>query len=238
MNERPENREQSLGQVIQTEKLADLGRLAVGIAHEINNPLAIIAYAMELLRRDGGLTPFQVEMAERIESEVERLKSLTGGLLSFSSNREGCRRLVALNDLVDEVLRLVRFELQRQAVQLEIELGELPLVSADPGKLKQVVINLVMNAAQALRGEGTVTLRTRCGSEGAVELEVSDTGPGIPAELREKIFTPFFTTKPEGEGTGLGLYLCRNIVMEHGGEIFVESVPGNGATFRVRLPVQ
>jgi len=238
MQERTDNPRNALDQVIQTEKLADLGRLAVGIAHEINNPLAIIAYAMELLQRDGGLTPFQVEMAERIESEIERLKSLTGGLLSFSSNREGCRRLVALNDLVEEVLRLVRFELQRQAIQLETEFDELPLVSADPGKLKQVVINLVMNAAQAMQGEGTVTLRTRRDSEGAVELEVSDTGPGIPVELHEDIFTPFFTTKAEGEGTGLGLYLCRTIAREHGGDIVIGSSPTGGAAFRVRLPVE
>jgi signal transduction histidine kinase len=103
--------------------------------------------------------------------------------------------------------------------------------------LKQVVINLIMNAVQALGGKGTITLRTAgCGN--MVELSVGDTGPGIPTELLTGIFDPFFTTKPEGEGTGLGLYLCRTIVREHGGEISVESEPGSGATFRVRLPAQ
>lgn len=219
------------------EKLAELGRLTAGIAHEIRNPLAIIGYALELLCRDGGMTPFQVEMAEKIEMEIERLRTLTDGLLSFSSGREGCRRLVSLNDLLEEVLRLIRFELQRQAVALETELTELPLVSADPNQLKQVVINLIMNAVQALDGKGTITLSTaRCGD--LVELAVGDTGPGIPAELLASIFDPFFTTKPEGEGTGLGLYLCRTIVREHGGEILVESKPGCGANFRVRLPAQ
>jgi len=231
------NQQKLFDQALQREKLAELGRLVAGIAHEINNPLAIIAYAMELLRREGELLPFQAEMADKIELEVERLKALTGGLLAFSSAREGHRRLVVLNDLVDEVLRLVRYDLQRQGVQLETEFAALPLIPADTGKLKQVVINLVMNAAQAIAGEGTVTLRTRRLGEGAIELSVSDTGPGIAEELHESIFDPFFTTKPEGEGTGLGLYLCRNIVMEHDGAILLESSPGKGAIFRVQLPV-
>lgn len=218
------------------EKLAELGRLTAGIAHEIRNPLSIIGYALELLCRDGELTEFQREMAEKIEMEIERLNTLTNGLLSFSSAREGHLRLVALNDLIEEILRLVRFELQRQAILLETEFAELPLVEADPNKLKQVVINLLMNAAQAMHGEGRIVLRTAlCDNE--VELAVSDTGPGVPADLLENIFNPFFTTRPEGEGTGLGLYLCRNIVREHGGEIIVESLPGEGATFRVRLPI-
>ena len=231
------NQQKLFDQALQREKLAELGRLVAGIAHEINNPLAIIAYAMELLRREGELLPFQVEMADKIELEVERLRTLTGGLLALSSSREGHRRLVVLNDLADEVLHLVRFELQRQGIGLETEFAELPLIQADTGKLKQVVINLVMNAAQAIAGAGTVTLRTLRLGESAIELSVSDTGPGIREELHESIFAPFFTTKPEGEGTGLGLYLCRTIVREHGGEIVLESSPGNGATFRVQLPV-
>jgi len=226
-----------LDQTIQSEKLAEIGRLTAGIAHEINNPLAIIVYALELLRREGDLLPFQVEMAEKIELEIERLKTLTGGLLSFSSGREGHQRLLNLNELVDDVLRLVRFELQRQAVCLETQFVDLPLVTADPGKLKQVVINLVINAVQAMRGEGTVRLQTRRLGRKAVELVVSDTGPGIPEEFRERIFTPFFTTKPEGEGTGLGLYICHNILKEHGGQITLECPPQGGATFRIRLPV-
>lgn len=219
------------------EKLAELGRLTAGIAHEVKNPLAIIGYALELLCRDGGLTPFQIEMAEKIAMEIERLRTLTDGLLSFSSGREGCRRLVSLNDLLEEVLRLTRFELQRHAVALETDLAELPLVSADPNQLKQVVINLILNAVQAMDGKGTIILRTARHGD-MVELAVGDTGPGISDELQESIFVPFFTTKPEGEGTGLGLYLCRIIIQEHGGEILAGNAPGGGAIFRVRLPVQ
>jgi PAS domain S-box-containing protein len=226
-----------LDQTIQSEKLAELGRLSAGIAHEINNPLSVIAYAMELLRREGELLPFQLEMAEKIELEVERLKTLTGGLLTFASAREGHFRLVSMNDLVDEVVRLVRFELQRQSITLVTSFSELPLISADPGKLKQVVINLVMNAAQAMQGEGKVSVSTRCSGKRTIELVVSDNGPGIPEEFRECIFNPFFTTKPEGEGTGLGLYICRNIVKEHGGDITVECPSAGGTMFRIRLPV-
>jgi signal transduction histidine kinase len=223
--------------LLQREKLAELGRLAASIAHEINNPLAVIAYAMELLRRDAELTPFQVEMAERIELEVTRLRNLTGGLLTFSSDRQGTRRLVNLNELIDEVLCLVRFELQRQAVRLETEFSRLPLVAVDPAKFKQVIINLIMNAAQAMAGDGVVTVRTSLRAEGDVELTVSDTGPGIPDALREQIFTPFFTTKPEGEGTGLGLSICSIIINEHAGTIVVDDAPGGGAKFSIRLPV-
>jgi signal transduction histidine kinase len=191
---------------------------------------------MDLLQREGELQPFQVEMAEKIGHELERLKTLTGGLLTFASTREGHLRLLALNDLIDDVLRLVRFELQRQGVQVSTAFADLPLVSADAAKLKQVVINLVMNAAQAMPGGGAVTVTTRRHGRRHVELLVSDSGPGIPAELLDSIFNPFFTTKSEGEGTGLGLYICRNIVREHGGEILVMSPPDGGACFTVRLP--
>jgi signal transduction histidine kinase len=225
------------GQVLQLERLAELGRLTASIAHEINNPLAVIDYALELMQRDAELTPFQKEMAERIKQEIERLRHLTGGLLAFSSDRQGVRRLVNLNELVEELLGLLRFELQRHAVCLETEFAELPLVAIDPTKFKQVIINLVLNAAQAMQGAGQVTLRTRLYAADQVELVIRDTGPGIPVELRSRIFAPFFTTKPEGEGTGLGLYICSNIVSEHGGSIAVDDAPGGGAMFSIRLPV-
>ncbi len=227
-----------LDQTIQGEKLAEVGRLTAGIAHEINNPLAMVAYATELLKRENNLTAFQAEMLDKIEMEVERLKNLTSGLLSFSSNRETLSRVVSLNDLIEEVLKLLRFELQRKSVQLMTEYGKIPAITADPNKLKQVLINLVMNAASALQGKGTITIRTGLNQKGKVELQVSDNGPGMDAETQEKVFTPFFTTKPEGEGTGLGLYICQNIVREHGGKIMLESAPGEGATFKISLPAE
>lgn len=227
-----------LDQTIQSEKLAEVGRLTAGIAHEINNPLAMVAYATELLKREKPLSNFQEEMLEKIEMEVERLKSLTGGLLSFSSNRQTQSRLVNLNDLITEVLKLLRFELQRKSIQLDTEFSEIPVINADPNKLKQVVINLVMNAVHAMQGQGRIVLRTVLNFSGMIELQIEDDGPGIAPELQEQIFAPFFTTKPEGEGTGLGLYICQNIINGHGGSITLESKPEMGTIFHVCLPVE
>ena len=227
-----------MDQTIQSEKLAEVGRLTAGIAHEINNPLAILAYAAELLGREQPLSAFQEEMLDKIKAEVERLKSLTGGLLSFSSTQETKNRLVNLNDLVAEVARLLRFELQRKSIRLDTEFGTVPVINADPNKIKQVLINLVMNAIHALQGQGRILLATGINSNGMLELRVEDNGPGIPAAIHGRVFTPFFTTKPEGEGTGLGLYICQNIVREHGGQIRLESHPGHGTLFRICLPAE
>jgi PAS domain S-box-containing protein len=227
-----------LDQTIQSEKLAEVGRLSAGIAHEINNPLSIVAYATELLKREDDLTLFQEEMLEKIETEVERLRTLTGGLLSFSSSRSNMNRIVNLNDLVTEVMKLLRFELQRKSVQLDTVFTEVPVITADPNKLKQVIINLIMNAVHAMKGEGRVVLETRINSDTYLELLVKDDGPGIPAESQEKVFAPFFTTKPEGEGTGLGLYICHNIIREHGGTITLQSEPGAGTIFCISLPLE
>ncbi len=227
-----------LDQTVQSEKLAEVGRLSAGIAHEINNPLAMVAYATELLKREKPLSAFQEEMLEKIEVEVERLKNLTGGLLSFSSNRETQSRVVNLTDLIAEVLKLLRFELQRKSIQLETDFGETPVISADPNKLKQVIINLVMNSVHAMQSQGRILLTTRVNSDGMLELLIRDDGPGIAAELMGQVFEPFFTTKAEGEGTGLGLYICQNIIREHGGTITVESQPGEGTSFIISLPAE
>ncbi len=202
-----------LDQTVQSEKLAEVGRLSAGIAHEINNPLAMVAYATELLKREKPLSEFQEEMLDKIEMEVERLKTLTGGLLSFSSNRESHSRVVNMNDLITEVLKLLRFELQRKSIQLETRFGEIPVVSADPNKIKQVIINLVMNAAYAMKGQGRIVLTTGINHEGMLELHVIDDGPGMSAELQEQIFAPFFTTKPEGEGPAWGFTSVRILFM-------------------------
>lgn len=225
-----------LDQTVQSEKLVEVGRLSAGIAHEINNPLGVIMYAAELLMREAGLTPFQQEMAERIIDEVGRLRVLTGGLLSFSQPCKAMNRLVDVSALVEEVLQLVRYELLKQSIQLETDFATLPVISADPNKLKQVVINLIMNAAQALGHGGKITLTTGIYGGDEVELVISDTGPGIEPALQEQVFKPFFTTKADGEGTGLGLYICANIIKEHGGSIQLDSKVGQGATFRLRLP--
>jgi len=223
-------------QLIRSEKLAEVGRLSTGIAHEINNPLAVIAYGAELLLRED-LSDFQRELLDRISGEAERLKTLTDGLLSFSRGKEMVKRWTDLNEVAQDVARLLRYEAEKRSVRLETNCTELPLVEADPNKLKQVLINLILNALQALNKGGTVTLETSFREKGEAIISVKDTGPGIPDEVRERIFEPFFTTKKEGEGTGLGLYICQNIVVEHGGHLDVESRPGEGTTFHISLPL-
>jgi len=227
-----------LDQTIQSEKMVEIGRLSAGIAHEINNPLAVISYAAQLLLREEDMPAFQREMVERVESEVDRLKTLTGGLLSFSRAKETRKRPVDLNEVLREVLRLVKYELNRQLIRLEEDYGDLPMVQADPNKLKQVFINLIMNSIQAMEGVGTLTVRTRSNGGNEVEVAISDTGPGIPEEIRNQIFDPFFTTKKEGEGTGLGLYICRTIIGEHEGRLSLDTPQEKGTIFRIALPVE
>jgi PAS domain S-box-containing protein len=224
-----------LEQTIQSEKLAEVGRLSAGIAHEVNNPLAVISYAAQLLQREQDLPEFQQELVERIESEAERLKALTGSLLSFSRSREMVRQEIDLNEVLRDVLRLVRYELSRNGIELREEYQELPDIHADPNKLKQVFINLIMNAAQAMGEGGTLTVATAPVAGAEVEAIIADTGPGIPEAVREQIFDPFFSTKKEGEGTGLGLYISRNIVVEHEGRLLFKT-GSSGTTFRVVLP--
>ena len=227
-----------LDQTVQSEKMVEIGRLSAGIAHEINNPLAVISYAAQLLLREEEMPPFQRELVERVESEVDRLKTLTGGLLSFSRAKETRKRPVDLNEVLREVLRLVKYELNRQLIRLEEEYGELPTVQADPNKLKQVFINLIMNSIHAMDGVGTLTVKTVTVGGSEVEVSICDTGPGIPEDIRNQVFDPFFTTKKEGEGTGLGLYICRTIIGEHEGRLTLDPLREQGTTFRIALPIE
>lgn len=224
-----------LDQTVQSEKLVEVGRLASGIAHEINNPLAVIAYAVQLLQREDSSLEERGELLERISSETERLKTLTGGLLSFSRRGETRLRCVDLNKVIKEVLLLIRYELDKHVIQVHENYAPIPLVQADSNKLKQVFINLFLNSAHALKGKGRIDILTRRTSDGGVEAVVSDDGPGVPFDLRDKVFEPFFTTKREGEGTGLGLYLCRSIINEFRGELSLRD-SSVGATFSISFP--
>jgi len=225
-----------LDQTIQAEKLAEVGRLSAGIAHEVNNPLAVISYATQLLQREQGQNSEQLELLKRIGDEVERLKTLTGGLLSFSRSGETVLRTLDLHQILQDVLLLVRYELGRKTIELREDHGDMPLVMGDSNKLKQVFINLVMNATQAMGRGGRLTITTGTTTDGDARVVIADTGPGIPEELKEKIFEPFFTTKQEGEGTGLGLYLCRSILAEHNAGLTLNTAAGGGAEFSMLFP--
>ncbi len=219
----------------QTERLAAVGELVAGVAHEVNNPLATISAFAQLLLRDKTLTAQHRESIDVIQSETTRAGQVLRDLLTFARQSEGERALVDVSELVERTLRLRLYELESRGIACDSELAEqLPPVLGDARQLQQVVLNLVMNAIQAMgqTGGGRLTLRTQAEGERVV-LEVCDTGPGVPAEVRERIFEPFFTTKEDG--TGLGLSVSYGIITTHGGSIDVTS-SANGTTFRVALP--
>ncbi|NCO50855.1 MAG: GAF domain-containing protein [Deltaproteobacteria bacterium] len=225
-----------LDQTIQTEKLAEVGRLTAGIAHEINNPLAVISYAVQLLEREEQSPAEERDLIGRIQGEVERLKTLTGGLLSFSRNSETRRQPTDLQQVLKEVLLLARYELTHKNIELMEKFAPLPRIMGDRNKLKQVFLNLIINAVQAMGDAGQLKITTHCNAAGEACIEICDNGPGIAPEIRERIFEPFFTTKPEGEGTGLGLYLSRSIMAEHDALMRVDSTLGAGTTFTLLFP--
>ncbi|HEY9404924.1 MAG TPA: response regulator [Pyrinomonadaceae bacterium] len=230
--------------VARTEKLAAVGRLAAGVVHEINNPLATIAACAEALETRvaegafGQSTEIEDlrEYLSLIRSEAFRCKTITNGLLDFSRNRAGQHAPVELGELLAAAARLLRHQKRSRNVEIEVDApAEVAAVSGDAGQLQQAVIILAENAIDAMPQGGALVLRAR--NEGAgVRVEVCDTGVGIPQENLARIFDPFFTTKEVGQGTGLGLAVCYGIVTEHGGRVTVDSVVGRGTTFTLVLP--
>ncbi|MCA1566289.1 MAG: response regulator [Acidobacteria bacterium] len=229
--------------VARTEKLAAVGRLAAGVVHEINNPLATIAACAEALETRvaegafGQSTEIEDlrEYLSLIRSEAFRCKTITNGLLDFSRNRAGQHAPVELGEVLEAAARLLRHQKRSRNVEIVVDATDVAAVSGDAGQLQQAVIILAENAIDAMPQGGTLLLRTR--NEGAgVRVEVCDTGVGIPQENLARIFDPFFTTKEVGQGTGLGLAVCYGIVTEHGGRVAVDSVIGRGTTFTLVLP--
>ncbi len=230
--------------VARAEKLAAVGRLAAGVVHEINNPLATISACAEALESriaDGSFagSPALDDLQEYlslIRSEAFRCKSITTGLLDFSRTRTAQHVLLDLSDVINSTAKLLVHQQRGGKIDLRIETADnLPLVLGDPGQLQQAIITLATNAVDAMQAGGVLTISSR--SEGKnLLLEVSDTGVGIPPENIAKIFEPFFTTKEVGQGTGLGLAVCYGILTEHGGSLDVQSAPEAGTTFTITLP--
>ncbi|MFN2399296.1 MAG: ATP-binding protein [Gemmatimonadaceae bacterium] len=223
----------------ETERLAAVGELVAGVAHEVNNPLSTISAFAQLLQRDRSLDAEQRESIDVIHSETVRASQVLKDLLTFARRSEGERQSVDLNELVERTIRLRGYELTANSVRAELDLAErLPQACGDARQLQQVLLNLVANAIQAMapQGGGLLRITTRVEvQEDRVVMEVSDTGPGVPPQARARLFEPFFTTKPEG--TGLGLSVSYGIVTAHGGAISVASTSSAGTTFRVALPV-
>jgi two-component system, NtrC family, sensor kinase len=221
-----------------SDRLAAVGELVAGVAHEVNNPLSSISAFAQILLRDGELTPMQHESIEVIQSETLRASQVVKDLLAFARRSEPMRSPVDVNGVVQGTLRLRGYQLTSTKVTVETALaGELASVIGDARQLQQVCLNLVTNAAQAMAPQGGGKLFITTSSVGPdVVIEVRDTGPGIPDSVRPHVFEPFFTTKDEGEGTGLGLSVSYGIVTSHGGRIEVASTSAAGTTFRVALP--
>ncbi len=221
-------------ELVAAERLAMVGQLAAGVAHEIGNPLAGILGYLSLARARAKSSPDLVDCIDRTESEVQRIDQIVRGLLDLGRPSKGTLGPVELAPLVDASTRLVRAGPDFAQVKLTVDLEPGLVANAEAGPLSQVLLNLLLNAAQAQNGKGQVTVRGRAaGSE--LTLEVEDSGAGLSAQVQENLFRPFFTTKSAGKGTGLGLAVCLHLVRSMGGQLVAANAPEGGARFTVRL---
>lgn len=223
----------------QTEKLVALGQLAAGVAHEINNPLGIILCYTDLLKEDFAGLPDKIEDLSIIEKHVKNCQRIVHDLLSFARNQQTMRAPGSVNDAIEQVASMVSSQLAKQGINVVRKLDpDIPLLEMDAEKMKQVFMNLFINAAQAIEENGEISVESLClRNKGQVKIVVRDTGPGVAPEIQDKIFEPFFTTKGPKDGTGLGLSLSYGIIRDHGGEIYVKNTPGKGAAFTIILPL-
>jgi len=233
-------------QMIATERLASLGTLATGVAHEINNPLAIISesagWMKQLLAREelkGMHRRQDFELAlDKVEKSVERAKRITHQLLGFVRKTGSSFSQVDLAGLIEEALQLIEHETKKRNIKIMRDIAAAPgAIWSDPFRIRQALINLLTNAVHAVGSEGVITLALKDTGD-AVEIAISDSGPGIPRENLARIFEPFFSTKSPGEGTGLGLFVTRGVIEKLGGTVTVDSDVRQGACFRIRLPKQ
>jgi PAS domain S-box-containing protein len=249
-------------QLLASEKLAGIGQLAAGIAHELNNPMAAIASCAEaLLKQSEGSPPTRKNTEELslylriIEEEVYRCKGILAGLSDLSREGTGEQRRTDLRLLLDGILRVVGYQLRSQGITVIRDFDDgLPPLLGNEGELRQAFLVVVINALEAMDRGASLTIRAKAAGPGAwtlrgsprrtptsplahgVQVEIEDTGRGIPAELLPRVFEPFFTTKPPGKGAGLGLYIAEGIVSAHGGRMEIHSVEGKGTVVRIQLP--
>lgn len=227
--------------LLQSEKVATMGSLLAGVAHELNNPLAVVmgqAHMLKDLTQGSALAG----RAEKLRAAAERCGRIVRNFLALARQRSPERSHVHLRAVIQESLEMLAHGLRVDTVDVQVDVPDgLPAIWADAHQMHQVIVNLVANAHHAMRrvaDSRRISITARFDStRRRVQLRITDTGPGVPPEFREKIFEPFFTTKPAGEGTGLGLSLCRGIIEDHGGTIVLDSAAGRGATFVVEFPV-
>jgi PAS domain S-box-containing protein len=235
--------------LIRVDRLAEMGRIAAGVAHEINNPLAVINEAagwgsVVVTDAEGIKGEDREELGKIFKDIVEqtkRCRSRTKQVLGFARDSEPTKKEFDIHELLRETVAFLEPELKYKQIDIVYEFTDGPLVlNSDPKQLEQVFVNLLTNAIYAIKdkgeGHGNIKLRTNL-SESAAEIQVSDSGTGMSEEVRKKIFDLFYTTKPKGKGTGLGLAICRNIIKKLGGEMECHSLEGQGTTFSIRIPM-
>ncbi|MEQ8679377.1 MAG: ATP-binding protein, partial [Cyclobacteriaceae bacterium] len=233
-----EDRQKLQMQLQHAERLAFVGELTAGIAHELNEPLGRILGFSQLIRKSGGLSYQQEDDLERIIKASLYTREIIKKLMIFSRQMPQQLDLVDINEIVSNTIYFIDIRFQDQQVKVEQRLDpKLSQIQADPVQMSQVLVNLITNAFYALPEGGKVTVSTRKRNN-EVSLTVKDNGVGMSASVKKKIFEPFFTTKPLGEGTGLGLSVVQGIVESHQGRITVRSTPGKGSRFEVLLPVK
>ena len=232
-------------QLLQSEKMSAIGQLIAGVAHDLNNPLASVVGFSDLLGEAADVPPRLAEPLAVIRQEAERASAIVRNLLSFARRQEGERQLQSIRPILESTHQLLKNQLLAARIELTLEFEPgLPEVEVHANQIKQVFVNIINNAAQAItstrakEGGGKIQIVTKCEPDG-LSVNISDNGPGIPEAIAQRVFEPFFSTKSEGEGTGLGLSICLGIVKEHGGSMTVEpggAGSGRGATFTVELP--
>src|SRR5688572_638913 len=222
--------------LLRTDRLAAMGTLSAGVAHEVNNPLASISSLIQMLQKNGNTNGETIEMLTLISEQIERISRVTKDLTDFARVRPAARKSVNTNAILDSALRLARFSAAAENIDIVRDYQpDLPLINADPDQLQQVFLNLFLNAFDAMPVGGRLDISTSTSDRMAV-VDITDCGPGIGEIEAKRIFDPFFTTKPTGKGTGLGLAVCYGVVTAHGGTIELSRTGDEGSTFTVRLP--
>jgi signal transduction histidine kinase len=230
---------QTQSQLLQSEKMASLGKLAAGVAHQLNNPLAGIIIFSKLIMEEYDLPEEAKEDLRRVILDAERCRDTVKELLEFSRQTSQLMRPHDINQAITRTLFLLENQTLFHNIEIEKNLDPLlPSVNANMQQLNHAFLNLILNAADAMDGRGKLTINSyRVSGKNIICIEISDTGPGIPEENQKQIFEPFFTTKEEGKGTGLGLSMVYGIVEDHGGRIYVKNNPDQGVTFYIELPI-
>jgi len=225
-------------QLVQSERLAAMGTLAAGVAHEVNNPLASISSLIQMLQKDASTSETTNEKLALIADQIRRISQVTKDLTDFGRVRPAVRRPVGVGEVIDRSLRLAQFDKSFRRINVSVLVdSSLPSLSADADQLQQVLLNLLLNARDAMPEGGNLSI-TACKKSSEVLITVADEGHGIPVDISGKIFDPFFTTKAPGTGTGLGLAVCYAIVTAHGGRIEAQPANGRGTRFSIFLPIE